>query len=153
MTLFEPLFSHMVVVLERSQACANVVRLIHLPRMTWVSQGFHECPSCCGQYSGRQNLFSPSTSDLHAAAAKLLQQCPTLCNPIDGSPPGSPVPGILSGGKTRSPRIILIKGDKISHPLKSNIVVKYDFNYTFLLIICCGLDYVHDFEKFLVLFT
>ena len=30
-----------------------------------------------------------------AAAAKLLQLCPTLCNPIDGSPPGSPVPGIL----------------------------------------------------------
>ena len=27
--------------------------------------------------------------------AKLLQLCPTLCNPIDGSPPGSPVPGIL----------------------------------------------------------
>ena len=30
-----------------------------------------------------------------AAAAKLLQSCPTLCNPIDGSPPGSSVPGIL----------------------------------------------------------
>ena len=30
-----------------------------------------------------------------AAAAKSLQSCPTLCNPIDGGPPGSPVPGIL----------------------------------------------------------
>ena len=30
-----------------------------------------------------------------AAAAKSLQSCPTLCNPIDGSPPGSPFPGIL----------------------------------------------------------
>ena len=30
-----------------------------------------------------------------AAAAKLLQLCLTLCYPIDGSPPGSPVPGIL----------------------------------------------------------
>ena len=30
-----------------------------------------------------------------AAAAKLLQSCPTLCDPIDGSPPGFPVPGIL----------------------------------------------------------
>ena len=29
------------------------------------------------------------------AAAKLLQSCPTLCDPIDGSPPGSPVPEIL----------------------------------------------------------
>ena len=31
----------------------------------------------------------------NAAAAKLLPSCPTLCDPIDGSPPGSPVPGIL----------------------------------------------------------
>ena len=30
-----------------------------------------------------------------AAAAKLLQSCPTLCDPIDGNPPGSPLPGIL----------------------------------------------------------
>ena len=30
-----------------------------------------------------------------AAAAKSLQSCPTLCNPKDGSPPGSPIPGIL----------------------------------------------------------
>ena len=30
-----------------------------------------------------------------AAAAKSLQSCPTLCDPIDGSPPSSPVPGIL----------------------------------------------------------
>ena len=30
-----------------------------------------------------------------AAAAKLLQSCPTLCDPIDGSPSGSTVPGIL----------------------------------------------------------
>ena len=30
-----------------------------------------------------------------AAAAKSLQSCPTLCYPIDGSPPGSAVPGIL----------------------------------------------------------
>ena len=31
----------------------------------------------------------------HAAAAKSLQSCLTLCDPRDGSPPGSPVPGIL----------------------------------------------------------
>jgi len=34
-------------------------------------------------------FFNPS------AAAKSLQWCPTLCDPIDGSPPGSPVPGVL----------------------------------------------------------
>ena len=36
-----------------------------------------------------------SESHASAAAAKLLQLCPTLCDPIDGSPPGSPIPGIL----------------------------------------------------------
>ena len=35
------------------------------------------------------------TSAAAAAAAKSLQSCPALCDPIDGSPPGSPVPGIL----------------------------------------------------------
>ena len=45
---------------------------------------FHFFPelSCCS---------SPAA----AAAAKSHQSCPTLCDPIDGSPPGSPVPGIL----------------------------------------------------------
>ena len=32
---------------------------------------------------------------LAAAAAKSLQSCPTLCDPIDSSPPGSTIPGIL----------------------------------------------------------
>ena len=40
-----------------------------------------------------------------AAAAKSLQSCPTLCNPIDGSPPGSPVPGIL---QARTPEWVAI---------------------------------------------
>ena len=39
-----------------------------------------------------ENYFWPT---LAAAAAKSLQSCPTLCDPIDGSPPGSPIPGIL----------------------------------------------------------
>ena len=37
----------------------------------------------------------PGTSLFAAAAVKSLQSCPTLCDPIDGSPPGSTVPGIL----------------------------------------------------------
>ena len=51
------------------------------------------------------NYFSPISSDLlqdpcfstvfSAAAAKSLQSCPTLCDPIDGSPPGCPIPEIL----------------------------------------------------------
>ena len=35
-----------------------------------------------------------------AAAAKSLQLCPTLCDPRDGSPPGSAVPGILQARRT-----------------------------------------------------
>ncbi|XP_055447118.1 single-stranded DNA-binding protein, mitochondrial isoform X1 [Bubalus kerabau] len=37
----------------------------------------------------------PVVQKHYAAAAKSLQSCPTPCDPIDGSPPGSPVPGIL----------------------------------------------------------
>jgi len=47
---------------------------------------------------GGPKIRCASSSDFSrkaAAAAKSLQSCPTLCNPIDGSPPGSPVPGIL----------------------------------------------------------
>ena len=40
-------------------------------------------------------LQSMGSQKVRAAAAKSLQSCPTLCDPIDGSPPGSPVPGIL----------------------------------------------------------
>ena len=36
-----------------------------------------------------------SMINMSAAAAKSLQSCPTLCDPTDGSPPSSPVPGIL----------------------------------------------------------
>ena len=43
------------------------------------------------------SLYCPLQCLAHhaAAAAKLLQSCPTLCNSIEGSPPGSPIPGIL----------------------------------------------------------
>jgi len=41
----------------------------------------------------------------NAAAAKSLQSCPTLCDPKDGSPPGSPVPGIL---QARTPEWVAI---------------------------------------------
>ena len=37
----------------------------------------------------------PASFSLSTAAAKSLQSCLTLCDPIDGSPPGSPIPGIL----------------------------------------------------------
>ena len=39
--------------------------------------------------------YAGYSQSLTAAAAKSLQSCPTLCDPINGSPPGSPIPGIL----------------------------------------------------------
>ena len=50
-------------------------------------QGSHPDKVACEQNTGRGEGV--------AAAAKLLQLCPTLCDPIDGSPPGSSIPGIL----------------------------------------------------------
>ena len=53
---------------------------------------------------GRRTQYCGS-GDKGAAAAKSLQSCPTLCDPIDGSPPGSPVPGIL---QARTPEWVAI---------------------------------------------
>ena len=51
---------------------------------------------CCHRWvDGRVDLLHGRSLHVTAAAAKSLQSCPTLCDPIDGSPPGSPVPGIL----------------------------------------------------------
>ena len=47
--------------------------------------------SCCCTHETNVTLLVSSA----AAAAESLQSCPTLCDPIDRSPPGSPVPGIL----------------------------------------------------------
>ena len=51
----------------------------------WLSQNSH----------AQGGLPAPQLPFAAAAAAKSLQSCPTLGNPIDGSPPGSPVPGIF----------------------------------------------------------
>ena len=53
-----------------------------------------------------------------AAAAKLLQSCPTLCDPTDGSPPASPVPGILQ------PRILEWVAISFSNAWKGKVNVK-----------------------------
>ena len=52
----------------------------------------------CSRILARKILWTEEPGGLQsaaAAAAKSLQSCPTLCDPRDGSPPGSPVPGIL----------------------------------------------------------
>ena len=52
-------------------------------------------PALVSRFFIGEPLWKPSLHMYAAAAAKSLQSCPTLCNPIDGSPPGSPVPEIL----------------------------------------------------------
>ena len=52
-------------------------------------------PDRCGSETGAQGLLFIILFTVAAAAAKLLQSCRTLSNPTDGSPPGSPIPGIL----------------------------------------------------------
>ena len=54
-----------------------------------------------------------------AAAAKSLQSCPTLCDPIDGSPPGSPVPGILQAKTQESVAISFSNAGKWKVRVKS----------------------------------
>ena len=52
-----------------------------------------------------QGNASFSNTAVAAAAAKSLQSCPTLCDPIDSSPPGSAIPGIL---QARTPEWVAI---------------------------------------------
>ena len=63
---------------------------MELEESTYLTSGSTTKPQLSRQYEFWIFIFSQA-----AAAAKLLQLCPTLCDPIDGSPPGSPVPGIL----------------------------------------------------------
>ena len=62
---------------------------LHSITVCWV-RGLGPLPAWCECLP-----CSVSFSDSAAAAAKSLQSCATMCDPIDGSPPGSPVPGIL----------------------------------------------------------
>ena len=61
------------------------------------------------------------TSSLAADAAKLLQSCLTLCDPIDGSPPGSPVPGILQCVKVKSKSEVTQLCPTLSDPMDCSL--------------------------------
>ena len=65
---------------------------------TWHAAGRYWCEHHVhskNTWLWQKLLMRPDYLGLAAAAAKSLQSCPTLCDPIDGSPPGSPIPGIL----------------------------------------------------------
>ena len=56
----------------------------------WTPSFYPTSRNCNPSLGPTEHMYAAA-----AAAAKSLQSCPTLCDPTDGSPPGSPVPGIL----------------------------------------------------------
>ena len=74
--------------------CSVLTFKKYLLHLIWYNS--IQCALVCYQKVQRQlTKVSINYKIAAAAAAKLLQSCPTLYDPIDGSPPGSPVPGIL----------------------------------------------------------
>ena len=70
-------------------------------------------------------LSHPETTIAAAAAAMSLQSCPTLCDPIEGSPPGSPVPGILQARTLEWVAISFSIKDYVRMPLLLNKLVTW----------------------------
>ena len=66
---------------------------VTLPRPTNICKNFLLVSLAQNSKANGKSLYYQTT--VATTAAKSLQSCPTLCNPIDGSPPGSPIPGIL----------------------------------------------------------
>ena len=64
----------------------NSIPTVHCLRTFWY---WEKSCFCCYSFGIQMTIIST------AAAAKSFQSCPTLCNPIDSCPAGSPVPGIL----------------------------------------------------------
>ena len=77
---------------------STIYYLFFLKEKTWDPKNVRVMLS--EVYNETEINYYPEATDFvqslsAAAAAKSLQSCPTLCDPIDGSPPGSPVPGFL----------------------------------------------------------
>ena len=79
---------HLTYLLRNMHASQEVTVRTRHGTMSWFQIGKGVCQGC---------ILSPRLFNLHAAAAaaKLFQSCLTLCNPTDGSPPGSTGPGIF----------------------------------------------------------
>ena len=61
----------------------------------WTEEGLMVCSKIMKRESDTRLMLKEHTMPAAAAAAKSLQSCPTPCDPTDGSPPGSAIPGIL----------------------------------------------------------
>ena len=94
---------------------------------------------CTGGQNSHQELLPldshncllphPSSLEMAAAtAAKSLHSCPTLCDPIDGSPPGSPVPGILQARTLEWVAISFSNGNGYWLPYASSSFTPHQFS-------------------------
>ena len=103
-----------------------------MKKMEILDRGLEKILVNCiwGNWACRKILTAPSVKQLNwkkkkdqgfpaAAAAKPLQSCLTLCDPRDGSPPGSPVPGILQARTLEWVAISLSKAWKWKVKVKS----------------------------------
>ena len=108
------------------QALVSDTRACALTTETWVrlcmfigdmSQTHSKCLANVGFISLQ---FHYVVCSLATAAAKLLQSCPTLCDPLDSSPPGSPVPGILQARTLEWVTISFSNAWKWSHSVVSD---------------------------------
>ena len=79
-----------VITLDRDISCFRKIHKSYFPWRHTLVHASQDKPLTAYYY-----WHSLATVFLIAAAAKSLQSCPTLCDPVDGSPPGSPVPRIL----------------------------------------------------------
>ena len=87
---FVPLFLHTI-----NYFSASLSMLNWTPMMCHTCQKWRILKHLRNVLSAKKFQSRRESKMLTATAAKSLQSCPTLCHPIDGSPPGSPVPGIL----------------------------------------------------------
>ena len=82
------------------------VKILGISQLKWTGMGEFNSDDHFIYYYGQESIRRNEVAimvnkrpkcgrEKPVAAAKSLQSCPTLCDPIDGSPPGSPVPGIL----------------------------------------------------------
>ena len=88
-------------------ACCQVTVLSDLFSLELVTPSLHRCSLyiCTSFVAPQPFLHTVFTRFSPSATAKSPQSCPTLCDPTDGSPPGSPVPGIL---QARTPEWVAI---------------------------------------------
>ena len=84
-------FRSLLKLMSSSQWCHPTISSSVVPFSSSCLQSF----PASGSFPVSQFFTSCSQSMIAAAAAKSLQLCLILCDPVDGSPPGSPIPGIL----------------------------------------------------------